>query len=187
MNRKLIATTIILLTAAGMTSWLTIRAVKSKANSHINKPHNPNAFMTNITYTEMNKDGTPHNIVFVKTGKHFQANNASSFTQPNITIYNQKQNPWIITAASGNSINGTKLIHLIGNVKLHQAAGVHNKELTVTTTAATVLPNDKIVKTDQKVTILQSGITVTAIGAIANGKTKTLKLLSNVQETYVPN
>ncbi|MCK4870257.1 MAG: LPS export ABC transporter periplasmic protein LptC [Gammaproteobacteria bacterium] len=187
MNRKLITTTIILLAAAGMTSWLTIQSVKNKTNTHINKSHNPNAFMNNVTYTEMNKDGTPHNIIFIKSGKHFQANSASTFTKPNITIYNQKQNPWIITANSGNSINGTKLIHLLGNVKLHQAAGVHNKELTVTTTAATVLPKNKIVKTDQKVTILQPGTTVTATGAIANGKTKTLKLLSNVQETYVPN
>jgi lipopolysaccharide export system protein LptC len=186
MNKKLIFLTLVLLIAAGVTTWFSLQIVKNTDKQYSAQPHNPDGIAFDVTYIDMDKNGLTAHIIYTPKLTHYPYQNSSIFLKPNIFINNSNKQPWHITADSGTSKYGTKIINLVGNVKLHQKPGPNNKELTINTTKATIYTQTKFVKTDQPVKILEPGSTITAIGATADLNKKIVNLLSQVKEIYVP-
>lgn len=186
MSRRTIILTLVVLIIAAISSWFTWHAIESGTNSHINKPKNPDAIGYNVTYMQMDAEGKLKHKVYSPKLIHFPYKDSSTFITPRIVVMNDPANPWVITADKGSSTQGITTIYLIGNVKVHQAPGPHNTELTITTSKATIKGHQKFVETDQPVTIIKPGTVITAVGANANLKTKVINLLSNVKEKYVP-
>jgi LPS export ABC transporter protein LptC len=186
MNKKLVFFTILLLLAAGVTTWLSLQSVKKSTKYHISKPHNPDAFAINATFVQMDNNGHINDIIYSPKLIHYPYQNSAVFQQPVITIINPNTKPYHITAKYGHSTYGTKIINLLGNVKLHQPAGPNNKALTITTSAATFYSQKKYITTDQFVTIHQPGLTTTAIGASDDLNKKIIKLHSQVKDIYEP-
>jgi len=186
MNKKLLFFTIVLLLTAGITTWLSLQSVKKSTKHHVNKPHNPDSFATNITFVQMDDNGQINDIIYSPKLVHYPYQDSAVFQQPVITIINAKTKPYHITAEKGHSTFGTKIVELIGNVKLHQHAGLNNKALTITTSAATFYPHKKYITTNQFVTISQPGLTTTAIGGSEDLNKKIIKLHSHVKEIYEP-
>ncbi len=186
MNKKLIFLTIALLLAAGVTTWFALQIVKNTDKQYSSQSHNPDGIAIEVTYKEMDKNGLVANIIYTPKVTHYPYQNSSIFLKPDIIITNPNKQPWHITADHGNSKYGTKIVNLVGNVKLHQKPGPNNKELTINTTKATIYIQTKFVKTNQPVTILQPGSTITAVGATADLNKKIVNLLSHVKEIYVP-
>jgi LPS export ABC transporter protein LptC len=165
--------------------YLVLTRISTK--THFDQPHNPDAIAINVTYTQMDENGMVHHIIYTPKLIHYPYQNSSAFQEPDITIINLPENPWHITADQGTSQYGTNIINLLNNVKLHQAAGPHNTALTITTNAATIHAHEKYVTTDQAITVKKPGTTITAVGAEAYVDKKTINLLSEVKEKYVPN
>ena len=187
MNKKLVFLIIVLLLTAGITTWLSLQSVKKSTKYYANKPHNPDAFATNITFVQMDANGLINDIIHSPKLTRYPYKNSAVFQQPVITIINPKTNPYHITAKSGQSTYGTKIVKLIGNVKVQQHAGPNNKSLIITTSAATFYSQKKYLTTDQFITIYQPGLTTTAIGASEDLNKKIIKLHSHVKEIYEPN
>ncbi|MCK4608598.1 MAG: LPS export ABC transporter periplasmic protein LptC [Gammaproteobacteria bacterium] len=186
MNKKLLALTIILLFGAVIATSISLQSVKNSTKHHIDKPHNPDAYAINLHYTQLDTNGKVKNIIHTPKLLHYPFENSADFETPDITIINPKAKPWHITAQRGHSVQGTKIVTLIDQVKMHQNASHNNKEMTITTSRATIDLHNKYISTDQFVTIMQPGITTTAIGANADLDKKIVNLLSNVHEIYDP-
>lgn len=187
MTRTRILFIIVLLLIASVTSYFTFDMLQPDTNNHINNPHDPDQIAVNATLTQMNKNGTIAHAVSTPRLEHYPYQDSTSFVKPDINIMNKSQNPWHITADRGTSQQGSTTIQLINNVKLHQATGPNNTELTITTSAVTIYAKEKHIITDQPVTIIKPGTIIKAVGAEAYVNSKIVNLLSNVREKHVPN
>lgn len=186
MKKKYFIFTLLLFSLAGATSWLTLRIVKETSLTHITRSVNPDAYMFKARYTQMNKNGTIHSIMRATQTIHYSKKDFAVFQNPNIIVMVANKKPWHITAERGHSEQGGKKVILIDHVKMHQPAGLNNKELTIKTNSAVIYPTEKQAETNKPVTILQPGVTITAIGAKADLQKSTVNLLSNVKEIYIP-
>ncbi len=185
MSKKQVFFTIVILLIAGITSCFTLHLMKI-SKSHINQPHNPDVIVINAVYTQMDDNGMVHHIVHIPKLTHYPYQDSSAFQKPDIIIMDSPKTPWHITADRGTSQYGTTTINLLDNVKLHQAAGPQNSELTITTDAATIYSHKKYVTTNRPITITKPGTTIKAVGAEAYLDKKIINLLSQVKEKYVP-
>lgn len=117
---------------------------------------------------------------------HYQKDNRATFTDPVGYYYPQNSPAWQITADKGDALNGDSIVHLNGNVRLHQDAGQRNHETTLTTSTMTIYPQLSTAETSDSIKIEQPGLTVTSVGFFANFKENKLKLLSKTKGFYNP-
>lgn len=187
MNKRLLLFTCILLVVAGLTSWITVKIAKKSINHPSNTPHRPDAYMYDIEYKQIAKNGQLKTKLHSPYLEHYPWHDSSKFIAPKITIYRSNQQPWIITANHGTSDHGADIINLVGDVRMHQAAGAHNQELTITTSQITINLKQKLAHTNQPLKLTRPGLLVTATGATANLATKQLRLLHNVHQQRLTN
>ncbi|MBN2689344.1 MAG: LPS export ABC transporter periplasmic protein LptC [Gammaproteobacteria bacterium] len=177
---------IILLIISGLSTYFTLQLVKDETKTHFNKPKNPDAFITNITYQEYDEQGKLHTTIKTPKLVHYSYLNSSKFEQPIIIIYGKNNDIWRISAVHGTADHGNKTIDLIGDVKLHRPKNANNKAITITTDKATVHPKQKTAETTKPINIKEQGFTANAVGAKADLNTGVIKLQSKVKEIYTP-
>lgn len=117
---------------------------------------------------------------------HYQEENRTDFIKPISYYYPQNQPHWKLTANLGHALNGDKIVHLVGNVRIHQNAGKNNHEITLTTSKATLLPKEKIAKNNVFVKVTEPGILITAVGFRANMALGKVTLLSQTKGHFIP-
>ena len=117
---------------------------------------------------------------------HYQEKNRTDFIKPTSYYYPQNQARWKLTADIGHALNGDKIVHLIGNVRIHQNAGKNNHEITLTTSKATLFPKEKIAKNNVFVKVIEPGILITAVGFHANMALGKVTLLSQAKGHFIP-
>lgn len=184
MNKKNAFFTIILLIIfSGISAQALFSAKKITKISSID-PDVPDFFMTNAMYMQFDHNGKINNQFHTNQITHFPINNNYIFDNPQIKIYNNCEQPWNITANKGRSEGGKSKIYLWDNVKIIQASNPDNPDFDITTTDLTVYPDIKFAETKKPITIIQSGSIAKAIGAEADFKNGTVKLLSNVEGQY---
>lgn len=150
----------------------------------------PDSFGSNIHVVQYDKTGQLSSILDAPSMQHF-TDGHSVFAKPNITLYDQKQTPWIVTANIANATANFKTIVLQGDVHFSQKIGENNPENLITTTTVTIQSDSQIAYSDQPVTFIQknkdgSSLDLNAIGFSVNKKTGDIELLSNVRGVYVP-
>ena len=151
----------------------------------------PDSFAVGVRVVRYNKNGDVSIELAAPQLSHFSTTNNTVFFQPKIVLYTKQQQPWTITAKTGVAQNGFDIIHLIGNVVVHQPFGPKNQETSITTSALDLNINLQIAVTKQPITLSQKGknksiATVKSIGMQANEKTGQILLFSQVRGYYVP-
>lgn len=184
MNTKTLFFTLSLLTVVTLSSILALLAAQKIATPHINASQNPDFFITNALYTEFDQTGAIHNQIATSKISHFTTANAYLFDNPQMTFFYANEQPWIISAHKGKSEHGKDKILLWDNVTIQQAPGANNTETLINTNSLTLFPNTKTAETKEPVTIKQGGSVMHAVGAKADFKAGTVKLLSKVGGTY---
>ncbi|MCL5260928.1 MAG: LPS export ABC transporter periplasmic protein LptC [Gammaproteobacteria bacterium] len=187
MNKKTIFFTIILFIAFSISSWYALISAKKITLPHLLGPNSADAFLTNVSYLELDQEGAIRNFITATKVTHYPNNDASEFKQIQITLSSQNQSPWIITAPQGKSEHGKNKIFLTGGVNIRQQASATNSEMLVTTSALTIFPLQKQAETDQPITIQQAPNVIKAVGATADFNANTVKLLSHVVGEYREN
>jgi lipopolysaccharide export system protein LptC len=185
-SKKTLIYTILLLAVIASGTYLTFNAAKKVTSIHINAAENPDFFMTNAVYVDLDANGEIHNQINTSKITHFTTDNTYYFDAPHLQMYSSNEQPWDISAIKGKSEHGKEKIYLWENVNLHQLAGKNNAEILVNTTKLTIYTDRKFAETDQPLTISQAGTTVTSIGAQADFLHGTIKLLSRVKGQYQP-
>lgn len=184
MNKKNILFTIILFATFLITSTLALLTAKKATSIHVNSANNPDFFMNNAVYSKFNHDGHINNQIHTTKITHFAANNTYLFDNPHITIYNNNEPPWQITANKGKSEEGKSIVHLWDNVKIIRTQSTNSPDFDITTNALTIYPDTKFAETKQPITIIQSGNTTKSVGAEADFKTGIVRLLSKIEAIY---
>lgn len=184
MNTKNIFITIILLSLVIITSVLTLLTAKKLTSTHINNTNNPDFFMNNVSYIKFDQKGNIINQFSTSKITHFATNNSYFFDNPRIKMYSANEQPWDITANKGKSEYGKSRIDLWDNVQVMQAASANNQDFNITTTALTFYPDTRCAETKEPITVIQNGSIAKAIGAQADFKVDTVKLLSDIDVQY---
>jgi LPS export ABC transporter protein LptC len=155
------------------------------------KPDQPDSFAVSVRVVRYNKNGDVSIELTAPKLSHYSANNDTLFFQPKIVLYTKQQQPWTITANLGIAQNGFNIIHLKGNVVLHQPLGPKNQEIAINTNELDVNIDQQIAATKLPITLSQrdknkSIMIVKSIGMQANKKTGQVLLLSHVRGYYAP-
>ncbi|MDR1056999.1 MAG: LPS export ABC transporter periplasmic protein LptC [Coxiellaceae bacterium] len=137
-----------------------------------------------VVHTKFDEQGQIKYKVYTDTTTHLINDKVYLLEKPQIIIFNPKEEPCQITANHGKSKDDNKTIHLRENVRVIQAAGLHNSDLDVTTTALTFYPETKLAETTEPVTVIQNGNTTKAVGAKINLRTSEVKFISKFEGVF---
>ncbi|MHB1947914.1 MAG: LPS export ABC transporter periplasmic protein LptC [Gammaproteobacteria bacterium] len=174
-------------TAVGLSCWSIFLSSQTPVVTAQSAPDQPDAFMEEIVATIMNKQGTPKLKIETPKMVHYANDDTTELTKPHVVIYRQSPQPWHIHANHAKATLGTTEIKFWENVIIHHLADEENPLTTMHTAALTILPEEKVAKTAEAVTMRQPNAKIDAVGMLANWEEGTVKLLSQAKEEYVPN
>jgi len=179
---------IFLLFVAGLsTAWLTywsLNATPTNVSTAVETQ--PDSYMDEVHAIFMDKFGKPSMKIFTPHLVHFNENDTTQFTAPQLTLYRQSPQPWYITSKSAQSTQGMENVLFKDNVIIHHAGDLNSPATLIKTTVLMVHPNKKTADTDELITMIQPDLTLNAIGMHADMNTGDIKLLSQARGVYVP-
>lgn len=158
---------------------------------HSTKRQNPNdktknhleGYANTITQYHYNKKGQLNTVFQSPKILQYSKQQTALIDQPRIIAYG-KHGTWHLSADHGKSIDAGKRIRASGHVVIEQFATKTTPYTKITTKTATFFPQVSIAKTKAPVTIQRPGTTITGIGAIADMKKGTVKILQQARGTY---
>src|SRR3990167_6842018 len=130
----------------------------------------PDLIVMNSTTYSYNKEGLLKSEITAEKTLHYNEGNLTVVIRPRMIAYTEKRIPWHISADEGRSIDGDKIIHLKGHVRLYQPDAPTSPETTITTTELTYYPSQSVATTDEDVTIVRPGAKLFAHGMRVNLK-----------------
>lgn len=185
-SRKTVFLTIALTIAIVVSCWLALNGAKNLLHERGLSAQNPDFFMHNVVYTQMDESGRIYDQITAPNLVHYLDDDVSIFTTPHLLVFTPTQKLWDISADQGKSVGFMDRVYLSGNVNIERMPLLHDFGFTVKTTALTVYPASKTADTKEPVTILQNGSVVNAVGAKADLAKGTINLLSKVEGSYEP-
>lgn len=153
----------------------------------IDDNHSPDAYMTEVSYREYDKQGQLRAWIDSPDMQHYPNQDRSEFKTPTIHLYTSDGEPWKITAEQGYSLHGIEKVFLSGKVNIEQHGHGNSPQTTVKTPHITVYPAKSLAKTNAPVTITRPGSITQGIGLEANFHSGQFKLLSQSRGQYEPN
>ena len=146
----------------------------------------PDAILEDVTARMMNKEGKLTMKVVTPKMVHYAQDNTTYFTQPLVTLYRQSPEPWQISSTYAKAIQGIERIEFWENVVVHHPKDSANPMTLIKTPSLTVLINQQLAETNDKITLIQPNLVINAVGMNADMNTGEIKLLSEARGEYVP-
>jgi LPS export ABC transporter protein LptC len=143
----------------------------------------PDMLMDQINARIIDDTGKVNMTMTASKMLHYSVHNITEFTQPLVTIYQQEQMPWIITAGHATSYQGMQKIYLWEHVVIKKNSSID--PATLITDKLWLFPEHKLAKTSAAVTITQPNTSLTAVGFNADLNLGTIQLLSQVKGKYL--
>ena len=175
---------LLLIIAACISTALLVHSRRHSLHRPTHLNQKPDAFMTDASYFEYDKQGNLHSHLSTTKILHYRSKNSSRFEHPKMMVYTDQHVPWYVSADHGRSHDGVKWVYLWDHVSLHQPDRPNNPETTINTSEMTVFPTKSFAKTDQNVTIVRPGSAVEATGMHADFKRGVITLLSHSRGVY---
>lgn len=177
---------LIMLTAVGLAVWATLLTYRPQNVTIAQNTTLPDAFMEDVTALIMDTQGKPKLKIVTPKMVHFTEMDTTELTSPELTLYRQSPQPWLITSKTAKATQGIEEVNFIDDVVIHHAADEKNPATLIKTSSLKVHPNKEFAETNELITLLQPNITVRATGMHADMKTGDIKLLSQARGEYVP-
>ncbi len=146
----------------------------------------PDSYMEQVTAIIINKQGNPTLKIETPRMLHFSKNNTSELIDPQLTIYRQSPEPWLIAAKYARALNGIQHVVFWEDVVLQHAADNKNPPTVIKTPKLTLYPLDQKANTDEFITMIQPNIIIRATGMSADLNAGNVKLLKEARGEYVP-
>lgn len=175
-----------LLLTAILSGWLVWHDVMDLQWNVPANPRNPDAFVSKLEITIMNKAGQREYHFTTPYMLHYARNDSSTFTRPHLIMYENNAPPWTVDAVEGEANHGDEIIKLWGNVSMAQHKGISNPPTMIRTESAVIYPKQRLVTTDQYISAIQPNAQVEGVGMKLDLTQQTLDLLSKVRGYYVP-
>jgi len=144
----------------------------------------PDAYMEEVVALIMDKEGKLN--IKIKTPKmiHYAKNDISELSHPQLTIYRNSPQPWLVTSKFARARQGVEHVDFWEEVNIHHAADTFSPTTEIKTTKLTVYPNKQRAETDAIITLVQPNIIVNATGMVADMNSGDIKLLSRARGEY---
>ncbi len=158
----------------------------SEITSFTEQEKRPDFFMDDVSSVKLNPDGSIHYRLTATTLTHFSQNDLTELTNPHLTLYQNEELPWELTAQKGTLISDGSIINLRDDVELVQKDELNTSATQLITSELTIKPNEHFATTDKPVTIKTADGLTQAKGLNAFLKTNRIELLSEVSGVYYP-
>lgn len=159
--------------------------VTSNSPALVDNPNTPDSYMVNVSYLRTNEQGSHDLLVTSPYVTHYQVQDSANIRSPIIKMF-KKDQEWIATAKEAKSFNGMQRLELHQDVKVRQLPSKNKAETTLLTESLTAFPKEDLVKTNEKVTIIQPGLNITGVGMRGDLKNGNIQLLSQTKGHYDP-
>jgi lipopolysaccharide export system protein LptC len=171
----------------GITYWLNQQVLPESAKPDSGKRHDPDAIMENFTATKLNEQGVPRFVMAATKLLHYPDDDSTALEAPRITLLSADQPTLHASALHGTLSSKGDEVFLHDHVEVLREASKQQDELTLQTEYLHIVPDQSLADTDHAVTISEAHNITHATGMEMDNKTRTLKLLSQVTNEYVPN
>lgn len=183
-SNKIFWSILVILLIAIVISWLSIDAIfKNKQTVKTISQESPNSIIYDAHYIHTNNQGIITEELSAPKVIHYAKNDTSQFNQPVLTLFGKKA-PWVVTANTGLSYQGSGKIILKDNVKISQQNP--DGATVLTTSEATIWPKKKFASTAAPVRIVQANNSIEGQGMTVDMQTGEIHLLSNARGEYAP-
>ena len=175
----------ILVLLALLTFWLD-RVTRVETARHDGKQrHDADFVAENFTLLQLDKDGKVLHAMSAQRMLHYPDDESTEVIEPRYT-YLGKPPPLHISAARGNISKDGNVVVLTDNVLARHEADQTQPEMTFRTDTLTLYPDDEIARTDDPVTIVRGGSTLSGVGMELDHLNRVLKLHGQVRATLLP-
>lgn len=186
-SKFIVLTTFLLIVSSGSVVLLFHNQHSNPENiAEIHLKHQPDLIILNSTTSSYDEHGLLKSQLTAKKTVHFDFQNSTIMTEPRMVIYTADHNVWNIQADRGHMVDGSQVIYLKGHVVLQSPGTVTSAATTVTTSTLTYYPARSFAETNQDVTILKPGVTLSAKGMNADLKKGIMITKSKTRGTYDP-
>lgn len=156
------------------------------ANQNVPSKESADAFTLKMDYQEFNTDGNLSLAFSTPHLTHYAKNDSAKFVNPEILMFNRKNQPWHISALRGHSEQGSKHIYLQEEVVIHQPKQGSIPETTITTTSLEIFPYQSYAITTDEATLNRPDEILQGKGIAVDFKKGTIKLMSQGKGLYLP-
>lgn len=168
---------------AGLTYWLD-KAVQPPSGSIEKRvTHNPDFTAEKLVATRMDISGRVTDTLQATKMVHFPDDDSTELERPRFVSL-ARGAPLTITAKQARVTSNGGDIYFRDEVRATRAAQGGGGTLVVTTDYLHVLPDDRIAKTDRRVTISDDRMRIEATGMELNSETRVVKLAGGVRGVY---
>ena len=148
-------------------------------------PNHYDYYAEGVDFILYDQSGHINRRYLSKDMQHFRRDNTTDFQNPVLTVHQEKNPPWIITAKHGQAKNNDEKITLWDHVRLQQKAGVNQPGTIILTERLYFLPKKHFASTDAKISYQQPGSHIVAHGMRAFFDEQRIQLLSDTRGRYV--
>ncbi len=146
----------------------------------------PDSYMEQVNAVIIDKEGNPSIKIETPRMLHFTKNDTSELIEPQLTIYRQSPEPWLVGAKYARALNGIEHVIFWENVIMQHAADNKNPQTMIKTPKLVLYPLDQKATTDEFITLMQPNIVIKATGMTADLNAGSVKLLKEARGEYVP-
>lgn len=149
--------------------------------------HDPDYFLKNFTATSMDESGKPTYKLKAQHLEHYPDDNSMKLDAPLFSFYANNIKNWTARADQAFFLQDSKIIHLKGNVVLHQILSKkkNNTPMTLTADQLTIEPEKNLAHTKSSIKLTQGLNTIQAIGMRADMNKNRIEFLSKTRSHYV--
>lgn len=144
-------------------------------------------YLRDLEVVSMGPDGKPARTLRANHVKHFQDDKTSELIQPQLTVHQGDDPPWVINAESGWISPDGSLVLLNDRVDISREAGENSKPMAIETRNLRVEPRQDYAETDEQVRVRsqQDWLESTGMQAWLRQPSR-IKFLADVKGFYAP-
>ncbi len=167
--------------------WLLTIMQGNEADMHAAAMRNePDYIVEKFSFVKMSEGGAPHYIFSGAKLTHRPIDDASDVEAPQLRAMNPGQPVMTVSARQARIAHADNIVQLQGNVSLQRPSAPGVQNMTLTTEALTIFPDEDRMETDKAVDMVLGTNTVYGVGMKANNATRQLYFAAQGKMTLAP-
>jgi lipopolysaccharide export system protein LptC len=167
--------------------WLLTIMQGNEADMHAAAMRNePDYIVEKFSFVRMSDAGAPHYIFSGAKLTHRPVDDASDVEKPQLRAMNPGQPVMTISAKQARIMHADNVVHLQGNVSVERPSAPGVQNMTLTTEAMTILPDEDKMETDKAVNMVLGSNKMQGVGMQANNATQKMHLAAQSKMTLAP-
>ena len=165
--------------------WLNNEVLKELEIKEKKLTSNPDYFLKKFYSKKTDRQGKLNYSLTADSMKYFEYSDTSNLIKPKFIQYENRLNVLQTSSLKGSIYDNGEKILMNNNVEIVRSETKNKKVMKLFTNQVLILPNEEILRSDEKVKIVQEpNIEVDGVGLDYNKKNGIVKILKNVKVKY---